>query len=337
MALIADLTREEHRTKAMAVIGMTIGMSFLAAMVLGPLLNVWIGVPGIFWMTAGLAVAGIVILLLFVPRPDHLSFHRDTEVEPARFHEVLADTQLLRLDLGILTLHMVLTASFVALPLLLRDAGFAPESHMKLYLPVMVLAMLAMVPFIIIAEKKHKMKQVLLGAIAVLIMTQLVLMSQDNGSIMIIAVMLWLFFSAFNLLEASLPSLVSKFAPAQNKGTAMGIYSSSQFVGAFFGGLLGGWSYGWAGAPAVFALCAVMLAAWFIAALTMKQPRYLATTLVNVGDVDSARARELEQEISGVKGVAEVSINVDDGVAYLKVDSRVLDEEHLEQFSVSPA
>lgn len=336
MALIADLTREEHRTKAMAVIGATIGFSFLAAMVAGPIVNTWIGVPGIFWLTAGLAVLGIIILFLVVPHPEHLSFHRDAEVEPSRFHEVLGNSQLLRLDLGIFVLHMVLTASFVALPLVLRDSGFAPGSHWMLYLPVMTLAMAAMVPFIIIAEKKRRMKQILVGAIVALVLSELVLIPL-HGSMIAVALLLWLFFTAFNLLEASLPSLVAKTAPAQNKGTAMGIYSSSQFVGAFVGGIAGGWFYGQAGAVAVFGFCAAMLTLWLVAAITMRQPRYLATTLVNVGVVDKEKARQLEQEIAAVVGVAEVAVSVDDGVAYLKVDSKLLDEEELERFSTSAA
>lgn len=332
MALVADLTREEHRTKAMAIIGITIGFSFLAAMVAGPIVNSWVGVPGIFWLTAVLALLGIVVLFTAVPHPDHLSFHRDAEVEPSRFHEVLGDSQLLRLDLGIFVLHMILTASFVVLPLVLRDSGFAPASHWKLYLPVMVLAMAAMVPFIIIAEKKRRMKQIMVGAIVVLVTTELLLIPM-HGSLMTTALLLWLFFTAFNLLEASLPSLVAKTAPAQNKGTAMGVYTSSQFVGAFIGGLTGGWLYGQAGAAAVFAFCAAMLALWLIAAITMRQPRYLATSLINVGIVDAEKARQLEQEIARINGVEEVNINIEEGVAYLKVDSQLVDEEGLERFS----
>ena len=335
MALVADLTQEEHRTKAMAIIGATIGFSFLAAMVAGPIVNSWVGVPGIFWLTAALAVLGILVLFTAVPHPDHLSFHRDTEVEPSRFHEVLGDSQLLRLDMGIFTLHMILTASFVVLPLVLRDSGFAPVSHWKLYLPVMVLAMVAMVPFIIIAEKKRRMKQILVGAIALLVVAELLLIPL-HGSLMATALLMWLFFTAFNLLEASLPSLVAKTAPGQNKGTAMGVYSSSQFIGAFIGGLAGGWLYGQAGAGAVFAFCAVVLSVWLVAAITMREPRYLATTLINVGQVGGIKARQLELDIAKVNGVKEVSINLEEGVAYLKVESEVLDEDELERFSTNP-
>lgn len=336
MALVADLTREEHRTKAMAVIGATIGFSFLAAMVAGPILNGWIGVPGIFWLTAVLALCGIAILYLLVPSPPKVTFHRDTEVEPAGLRQVVRDRQLLRLDYGIFTLHLILTANFVAIPFLLRDAGLSAELHWQLYLPVMVLAMGAMIPFIIIAERYRRLKGVLSGAIAALIIAELLLIPWHD-SVWAIGLLLWLFFTAFNLLEASLPSLVAKFAPAQNKGTAMGLYSSSQFIGAFIGGIGGGWFYGYGGASAVFLFSSVMLMFWLVAAMTMRQPRYLSTLMLRVGKMGSEQVKTVELEIAGVKGVAEVVVNRDDGVAYLKVDSQQVDEVALERFSLRGA
>ncbi len=334
MALAADLTREEHRTKAMAVIGMSIGMSFVVAMVAGPMLNHWIGVPGIFVLTAVLALGGIVLLFTAVPTPRQTTFHRDAEAEPAQFGRVLRDGQLLRLDFGILVLHLVLTASFVVLPLSLRDSGFAPQHHWQLYLPVMVLAMALAVPFIIIAEKKRQMKRVFASAVGVLMLSQLALVwGQDH--FWAIALLLLTFFTAFSLLEAALPSLVSKVAPAQSKGTAMGVYTSSQFIGAFIGGAAGGWTHDVYGNGGVFVLCSILTALWLLAALSMREPRYLAVEMVKVGVFDRGPAAELELRLRQVKGVAEASVNVDDGIAYLKVDSRVLDREALHQFSAA--
>jgi len=334
MALAADLTSEAHRTKAMAVIGMSIGLSFVVAMVAGPLLNHWIGVPGIFALTAVLALGGIALLYLVVPTPAKTRFHPDTEAQPAQFRQVLRDTQLLRLDLGILVLHLVLTASFVVLPLALRDSGFAPEHHWQLYLPVMVVAMALSIPFIIIAEKKRRMKQVFVGAVGVLLLSQLALV-WGYRHFWAIALLLLGFFTAFNLLEATLPSLVSKVAPAQSKGTAMGVYTTSQFIGAFIGGVTGGWMHEAYGNGAVFVLCSGVIGLWLLAALSMREPRYLATEMVTVGEVDGGQAGLLEQQLLAVRGVAEASVNVDDGIAYLKVDSRVLDRDALNQFSVA--
>lgn len=333
LALAADLTREDHRTKVMAVIGMTIGMSFLAAMVIGPLVAGWVGVPGIFWFTALLALVGVAIVNFVVPTPRHSRLHRDAEPVPSQFRSVLGDGQLLRLDAGILVLHLVLTAGFVAIPLQLRDLGMASFSHWQIYLPVMVLAMAGAIPFIVVAEKRRRMKQVLLGAIAALAVAELLLAGAH--SVFAIAALLWLFFTAFNLLEATLPSLVAKTAPADRKGTAMGVYSTSQFLGAFIGGAGGGAAYGAFGAQAVFVLCAALLLGWFWYASTMREPRYLATTLLAVGAVDERRAAELTAQLALVRGVVEAVVSREDGVAYLKVDHALLDRDALEQFAVA--
>jgi len=336
LALAADLTREEHRLKVMAIIGMTIGASFSVAMIGGPVLNDWIGLSGIFWMTAILGLCGIVVLYVWVPTPKHSRMHRDTQAVPAQFKEVLADSQLLRLDLGIFTMHLVLTALFVALPVALRDVvGLPEEHHWFVYLPVMALGFFSMVPFIIIAEKKRRMKQVFAGAIAVLALSCLSLYEFHRGLIGIV-IALWLFFSAFNLLEASLPSLISKMAPTQSKGTAMGVYSSSQFLGIFVGGWAGGWVFQHHGFTGVFLFCAGMVGIWLLAALTMRSPRYLSTFLINVGDVDEARAKALSAELTLIQGVAEAVVLPEDGVAYCKVDLNALDREKLESYSVNP-
>jgi len=271
MALLADLTRDSQRTKAMAAVGIAIGMSFTVALIAGPFFNAWIGVPGLFWITAALAIAGILILLLVVPTPKHSSVHSEAEPVPALFGKVLRDTQLLRLDAGIFTLHLVLTALFLALPLTLRDAGLPVEEHTWLYLPVMLLSMGLMVPFVIMAEKKGKMKQVFTAAIGALGIALLGFWL-FSGSIWGLGLMLLLFFTGFNLLEATLPSLVSKLAPGAIRGTAMGVYSTSQFSGAFVGGLLGGWVHARFGETSVFLLGAGFILTWLLLASSMEVP-----------------------------------------------------------------
>lgn len=334
MALTADLTSEEHRTKAMTVIGMSIGFSFVIAMVGGPLLNHWIGVPGIFALIAVLALLGIALLYLVVPNPQRSVFHRDAEVEPAQFRRVLGNGQLLRLNLGIFTLHLVLTASFVVLPLALVDSGLIAEHHTWLYLPVMVLGMALAIPFIIIAEKKRRMKHVYIGAVAMLLLAQFGLYWSWHN-FWAIALLLQLFFIAFNLLEATLPSLISKIAPAQSKGTAMGVYTSSQFIGAFIGGAAGGWLHGEYGSGAVFLFCAGAIALWWLAALSMREPPYLSNEMFAVVVDDSTAAGKMERQLLALSGVAEAVVSVDDGVAYLKVDSRLVDRDALERLALA--
>ena len=335
MALLADLTREEHRTKAMAFMGASIGVSFAVAMVAGPVLNHWVGVPGIFWITAILAIGGIGVVFLWVPTPSHSSRHRDAQPVPAQFARVLRDGQLLRLNFGIFSLHMLLTASFTVVPLALRDyAGLASGYHSWVYLGVMVGSLVLMVPAVIVAEKRRQIKAVFLGAVALLVASELSLWKLHD-SLLVIVTALFVFFTAFNILEATLPSLVSKVAPPDSKGTAMGFYSSSQFLGAFLGGALGGWLHGSFGIGGVFLGSAAMAAVWWLVASGMRTPAHLSSYLLRVGPVDDVQARILADRLSQVAGVAEAVVVAEDQVAYLKVDRHTLDEESLQQLAAA--
>ena len=330
MALAADLTLEQNRTKIMATIGISIGVSFGVAMVLGPVLASVIGLKGIFWFTALLAAAGIFLLYNVVPEAKNIAVHKDAEPIPALMGKVLKDTQLLRLDFGIFCLHLVMTAMFVVLPLLMRGKlGLAAENHWMVYLPVLGLSVVAMVPFIIIAEKKRKMKLVFVSAIATLSLASLGLYL-FSGSLWGMVASLFVFFTAFNLLEASLPSLISKIAFAGGKGTAMGVYSSAQFFGAFCGGLIGGLVWSQYGLLDVFLVCAVILFVWFLVALSMKSPRHMSSLLKNVDVETDEQAKQITDKLLAVKGVLDVGISVDDSTAYLKVDNELLDEAALD-------
>ncbi len=333
MALTADLTREEHRVKAMAMIGGSIGLAFAFSLIMGPVVNTWVGVDGIFWLTAVLAIVAIGVLYKVVPTPVNSRFHRDTEPVPAQFKNVLSNSELLRLDAGIFILHMVLTATFVVLPFALRDfAGLSVEDHWQVYLPVLLIAMGVMVPFIIVAEKRRRIKQIMLGAIVVLAVAEFLLMLNHSSTSSIFFALL-LFFIAFNVLEATLPSLVAKTAPTHIKGTAMGVYSSSQFMGAFVGGVSGGIIYGAYGIEGVFGMCGFVLLFWAYLAATMRNPKYLGSFMVNVGPVDEVQAKQLVNDMAHVTGVAEVTVIPEDGIAYLKVDTHALDKKALLAFS----
>ncbi len=333
MALVADLTQEVHRTKAMATIGASIGVSFGVALTMGPLLAHYIGVGGIFWLTGILALLAIFVVLFVVPNPHKIITHRDAELIPSQFGKVISDPELLRLDFGIFALHLMLTASFVVVPLLLRDAGLFPGEHWLVYLPVLVTSMAAMIPFIILAEKKRQMKKVFIGAVSILAVADLGL-SLLHGELVGLIACLWLFFWGFNLLEATLPSLISKTAPADLKGTAMGAYSSSQFLGAFLGGACGGWLYGEYGATAVFLFCAALAAGWVLVAWSMKPPRYLANLLLSLDAIGGDRAGEFTRQLLAVRGVEEVRLHFEENAAYLKVDNSLLKKEELQQLLV---
>ena len=329
MALVADLTQEVHRTKAMALIGLSIGVSFGIAITAGPVIAGILGVPGIFWLIAVLSIMAIFVVLYLVPNPEKSKVHRDAEVVPGQFLNILKNVDLLRLNYGIFILHATLTASFVVLPLLMRDAGLLPAEHWKVYLPVFVVSMAAIIPFVILAEKKRKMKMVFIGAIAVLVLADIGLMQFSHNLIGIIG-FLWLFFTGFNLLEATLPSLISKTAPGDLRGTAMGIYSTSQFLGAGLGGGIGGWCYGQFGAAGVFMFCALAGFSWLLLSLTMKPPRYWANLLISLEKTTQVVADNFVSEILKINGVEEVTLRFEEGVAYLKVDNQQLNRDQLQ-------
>ncbi|MCQ4271376.1 MULTISPECIES: MFS transporter [Pseudomonas] len=335
MALLSDLTREQHRTKAMAAIGMSIGLSFAVAMVVGPLLTRAFGLSGLFWVTAAMAIVGILIIAFIVPRADVRLQHRESGVAKQALGATLRNGQLLRLDFGILALHAVLMSSFVALPLaLVERAGLPKEEHWWVYLTALLIGFFAMVPFIIYAEKKRKMKRVLLGAISVLLICELFFWL-FGSSLTALVVGTVVFFTAFNLLEASMPSLISKVSPAGGKGTAMGVYSTSQFLGAAVGGILGGWFYQHGGLATVFIGCAVLCAIWLAFAVTMREPPYVTSLRLPLSP-DAAADAGLAERLLAVPGVADAMVVVEEAAAYVKVDTEQLDRTSLERL-VDPA
>lgn len=335
MALVADLTREEQRTKAMAMLGMSIGASFILSLVLGPALYGLIGISGMFWLTAALAIVAIFVLMTAVPTPTVTQHHRDTQPVADQFKTVLKNRELLRLDFGILVLHMVMTATFMSLPFTLRDQlGISVDHHWQLYLPVLLASVVLMLPLIIIGEKFRCMKMIFLFSISLLGSAEL-MMYAGYSSLTIIVVAMLLYFVAFNALEASLPSLVSKAAPAISKGTAMGIYSSSQFFGAFLGGVLGGWIAQNHGRSSVYLFCAAAIGVWFLTSVKMSQPKYLLTHMINIGTLSSENVSPLCATLNEIAGVAEAVVIREEGIAYLKVDSRAFDPASVQQFSVS--
>jgi MFS family permease len=267
-ALAADLTREEHRTKVMAMIGSSIGLVFALSLVGAPVLYGLIGMGGLFAMTGMLALAAIVLLLKAVPPAPLAHGH-----EKLPLRRVIRDPDLLRLNLGIFTLHMIQMAMFVVLPHALVDQGhLAAADHWKVYLPALLASFVVMVPAIIAAERKDRMRAVFLAAVALLIIVQLGLLFVGQ-SLWTLVLWLSLFFVAFNILEASLPSLVSRVAPAAAKGAALGVYNTTQALGLFVGGAAGGYIAQHFGDNAVFAVCAGLAVIWSGVAASMNFPQ----------------------------------------------------------------
>ncbi|MGO9512789.1 MAG: MFS transporter [Steroidobacteraceae bacterium] len=325
LALVADLTAEDSRTQAMAMVGITIGMSFMVALVAGPILAGVVGVPGIFWLMVGLALLGIAITVFVVPRPRYLRVHRDAETIPAMLGSILKNRELLRLDFGVFALHAMLTASFLVVPSLLH-ARLNVNSHSQwmIYLPVLLISVAVMVPAIVVAEKHRRLKVMFVAAVAALAASQFMLVV-GRDEVYVVLGAITLFFAGFNVMEASLPSLITRTAPPEAKGTATGIYSSLQFLGIFVGGVVGGWVNQTAGSGSVFAWSGGLALLWLLVAATMKQPSYLTTRLMRIGNGRSVDADELAARLRQVPGVAEAVVIAEEQLAYLKVDSRTFD------------
>ncbi len=263
-AFIADSTREEHRTKAMAMVGGSIGLTFAVSLVAAPLLFKLIGMGGIFALTGILSVLAILVVLYVVPAAPALPAKR------VPFSEVLRNGELMRLNYGVFALHLMQMAMFVVVPsALISYAGLPLAEHWKIYLPVVLASFVLMLPAIFVGEKRGKMKQVFVGAIALLLLVQLG-MWQFLTSPMLLIALLFFFFVAFNIMEASLPSLVSRIAPPAAKGAALGVYNTLQSLGLFCGGALGGWLKQHAGPSSVFILGTALTLGWLIIASNMQ-------------------------------------------------------------------
>ena len=324
-AMLADLTREEHRTKAMAIIGSTIGIAFAVSLVAGPALNRVIGVPGIFALTGILALAAIWVVRSWVPDPADSHFHADAQANPARLKDVLRNGQLLRLNFGIFALHAAQMAMFVVVPVALNNSGLSVDHHWAVYLPVLLGSFVLMVPAMIYGEKRGQMKPVFIGAVALMLLAQVGL-ALGIDSMWGIVGALFFYFVAFNLLEATLPSLISKMAPASAKGTAMGVYNTGQALGLFFGGIIGGWLAQHHGFHAVFLFCVGLMAVWLVASLSMIPPPAIKTRLFHVGEMPADQAALLKMQLADLAGVVEATVIAEEGVAMLKVSVKGWDE-----------
>jgi len=317
MALLSDLTTEQSRTKAMAVIGASIGVSFAISLIAGPILaNLW-GISGLFWLTAILSIFALLILFFLVPTPSVLRKNAESQAVPQMFSKLLRNQELLRLNFGIAVLHFSQMAIWISVPLILEQTfNFNREGHWIIYLTVLGFSFICMLPFMLIAEAKQKIKLVFIGAILLLTVGEIILGSGLNNHI-IFLLGLFVFFMAFNLLEATLPSLISKLAPAGAKGTAMGIYSTCQFLGAFLGGISGGIITHYFGYSGVFWLAACLTILWVIFAVTMKKPLHFKTLTVQLTSEDTIVA---EDYIPSVPGVCDVVIITEQQLAYFKID-----------------
>lgn len=322
LALASDVTREAQRPKAMGMIGVSIGLAFTVSMVAGPMLAPLIGLKGLFLMTAAGALFGIAIVHFMVPHIVSKAPKGDTIAIPALLGNLVKNPQLFRLNLGIFILHMTLTAVFIALPLQLQSMQLSPEIHWHLYLPALLLSFVMIIPMLIIATKKEKNRQFYLIAI-LLMAVSLVLMSVTVNSLILMFICIFLYFTAFNFLEASLPAFISMLAPAGAKGSAMGIYSTYQFLGAFFGGIAGGVSYKLVGNSGLFLFLASLMLIWFFISWGLHNPSKIRTHTLTAKIKNEEHATQLTNQLIDLDGVLEVVIIIEEQTVYIKVNNKI--------------
>ncbi|HEU5175984.1 MAG TPA: MFS transporter [Burkholderiales bacterium] len=327
MALAADLTREQHRTKIMAMIGSMIGLVFALSLVGAPLLYRSIGMDGLFALTGVLCLAAIAVVKFQVPEPP-----AKPRVAGAAgtLRAAVLDPELLRLNAGIFILHVVLYAMFMVVPPRLVRAGLELPEHWKLYLPVVLGSFVLMIPAVLYADRRNSAKPVLLASVVLLLAAEAAFAAFDRGLFAIAALML-AFFVAFNVLEAILPSLVSRIAPAQGRGVAIGVYNTTQTLGVFFGGLIGGWVASHQGATGVFTVCAVLVAVWFAIAVGMRPPGkpVNAFSSLTFSIESGVNLDGLREALAGVRGVHEAEVVAAERIARLKVVPGQWDEHRV--------
>jgi MFS family permease len=317
MALAADLTREEHRTKTMAIIGASIGLVFAVSLVAAPFLYRAVGMPGIFTLTGVLALGGIWVTLQAVPGEPLEHVAATPDLGESTLRAVLGNPELQRLNFGIFVLHLTQMAMFVVVPLLLvAPGGLAVDEHWKVYLPVVLVSFALMVPPLLAAERYGRSRRLFLGSIGLLAFAQLGLTGWATGVFSISAFLL-AFFVAFNLLEAAIPSAVTRVAPPRAKGAALGVYNTTQALGLFAGGALGGLVAKHFGAQGVFAACAALMVVWMFVAAGMKLPPAVRKRSVAVSA--ALDPEELRRRLVEVPGVRAAVVVPGEGVAHLEV------------------
>jgi predicted MFS family arabinose efflux permease len=297
-------------------------------MVLGPVVASSFGMAGIFWLTALLGLIGAAIVLKAIPKTFSMRRNRETQTDLQQLGGLFLEPSLMRLNIGIFFLHLTLMAAFVVIPtVLVNQLSIDPDQLWWVYLSLLGGGFIAMLPAMIFAEKCKAQKKTFVSAVGLMTVAMFVLGTTKSS--VTIVLMLFVYFAAFNLLEASLPSWLSKVCPVGNRGTAMGIYSSCQFLGTFTGGILGGFALANVGVDGLFLLLAMMLLFWCLLACTMTSPKPLQTLILQVGET---KADEFVKSISNIVGVEDILLIEGEDLAYVKVDKTLIDLDIMQPF-----
>ncbi|AJQ96440.1 MFS transporter [Gynuella sunshinyii] len=331
MALLTDLVREEHRTKAMAAVGISIGLSFTVAMMLGPWLATWFGLQGVFAATLLLALVAIFLVIKVVPNPEYQGGPVVVDHFFKAALRVSRNPSLLRLDAGVFILHMGMMSTFIIVPVMLEHAGLAAQSHGWLYMPVMILAFFLMVPFMIMAEKKNQMVRIFSLSILLLFISEVSLLTPAGNHWLTIGALLVLYFIAFNFLEAAMPSLISRICAVESKGTALGVFNTSQFLGAAIGGMLGGLVYSIWHKQGVIIMSSGMLVLWYVISIGQEVPARLVSLTLDLSEWHEEYWTSLQATLLALKGVETVSLEAKGRKVLVKFRQTEISENDIRQ------
>ena len=331
LALMSDVTRVDHRSKAMGIIGSAIGISFGLSIVLGPIIFTYLGLSGIFIISAVLGILGLIILGKLIPTPISIKTNLDTKVVLEKFWLMLCDQNLVPIYLGVFFLHYFLTSSFMVFPLMLREAGIGYEAHSFYYFGVFLISLFFMGPFVWLSDRQGKSARVMRGMIFFLIIAMIGL-ANALSSLVILAYMV-IFFVGFNLLEMLLPAHMSRIVAAGTRGTGMGIYSTFQFLGTFVGGVLAGLLLTYAEITALLYVNASICVVWLLLCRNLQSLNGIESRIIHLRTFDGMSANTLLEGLLSVNGVVDAVLIEEERVAYLKIKSDLFDESQLQQFT----
>jgi MFS family permease len=324
MALAADVTRESQRTKVMAIIGISIGFSFYLALILGPVLSSSYGLSGIFYITALLSVAGIGLVLFIVPNATNIAPSADTLPRLSHIKVLFTHPQLPLLNISVCLLHMFITILFVQLPRLLSDSGIALSAQWTWYLPVLLCSIVGLLMLMRLAKTQPKGVMLISIIAMTLCFAGLAYHAHSTLNLSYLYAFAIVFFIGFNYLEANIPALVSSIAPAGNKGSAMGIYASFQFFGAFLGGIVSGLMISSFSETALYTLCILIGVVWLIIISMLSHHERLKRVTLSLNQSNYSVA-EIATRLQAITGIKDITVVEDEQAVYLKVDPATFD------------
>lgn len=331
LALAADLTRVEQRSKVMAIIGISIGASFVLGIIFGPLFTAWLGFSGLFYLIAGLSLLAIGLVIAVVPTPQRSVFHSDTGFNRTMLGNIIRNSAIWKLVFSVLVLHMVMTGFFLLVPpLLVSKLAIAETKHWQLLVPSVVLGFFLMARFLRVADGQKIQRYLLASVIGLLLAVALIMPSLQLGVIVTVVIMT-LFFAAFNYTEATLPSLVSRLSPPAGRGTAMALFAIGQFSGAFLGGSVTGWVQQHVGLMAAFGVLCALIILWGVVVSSMRIQAIEQTEMFTLPTDWQSNRSVLRDQLLQLIGVSEAVIPETEQVIYLRVDKTKLDRQALLQ------